>query len=153
MVVTSGGRGSSCMSIVMGVLMILFGIGAGLFSAYAFYRSWQLTSNGSKVEAVVSDMEFGSSDGGGRPAAPVFEYTINGQVYHMTSGNESYPPRYKIGDHETILVDPQNPKNARENNFLALWLLPILMCPASIVSIGGAVLVMAVTRLKGKNST
>ena len=153
MVVTSGGRGSSCMSIAMGVLMILFGIGAGLFSAYAFYRSWQLISNGSKVDALVSDMEFGSSDGGGRPAAPVFEYTINGQVYHMTSGNESYPPRYKIGDHETLLVDPQNPENARENNFLALWLLPMIMCPTSIVSIGAAILVMAVSRLKGRNSS
>ena len=148
MIRTRTGSGMGCINIVMGVLMILFGIGAGLTGAYFSYRSWQLTSNGIKVDAVVSDMKFGSSDGGGRPAAPIFEYTVNGQVYHMTSGNESYPPLYKIGDHETLLVDPQNPGSASENNFIGLWLLPVIICPTSIVSIFAAILVMAASRLR-----
>ncbi len=147
MITVNRRRGNSCMGVVMGVLMILFGLGAGIFAAYDSYRSWGLVSNGDKVDAVVSDMKLGlSDDNSGRPAAPIFEYTVNGQTYQITSGTESYPPKYKIGDHETLLVDPQNPENARENNFIGLWLLPIILCPTAVTSILGVILVVVITR-------
>lgn len=139
-------KSNGCVSVIMGILMILFGIGAGLYSLYSGYNSANLFLNGSQVNAVVTDMVLGKSENNHTPSSPVFEYIINGKTYKYESGYETYPPRYKIGDHATLIYDPQNPQKAKENIFLELWLLPMIMCPASIVSIFAAIMIMVLGR-------
>lgn len=140
------GNANGCTVIFMGILMFLFGVGAGLYSLYSGYNSGNLVFNGSRVDAVVVDMKLGNTSDANVGASPIYEYTVDGKTYQYESENQSYPPKYKIGDHETLMYDPKNPENAKENNFLGLWLLPMILCPTSIVSIAGSIMVMVFSR-------
>ena len=140
---------SGCSNIAMGIFMILGGIIMGIAGLYFAFQSWQLVSNGSKVDAVVVDLEYSPKpSSGGRPAAPIYEYTVDGQTYTFRSKTKSNPHPL-IGDHQTLLYDPKNPANASEDTFMDLWLLPAIACPASVLLIFAAVIVMAFGRFFG----
>ena len=108
--------------------VILFGIGA----LYGF-ASWRFVSAGSEVPATVISLTENYSSDSGTTYSPVFEYRVNGQTYTYESVNTSDPPSHQVGDHTTLLVDPKNPQSARENTFWELWLLPVIMCPVSLL--------------------
>jgi hypothetical protein len=133
-------------NIVSGLSMILFGICSGLVGIYFAFQSWQLVSHGVQVDAVVVDLIHSSK---GHTAAPVYEYTIDGETYQYRSKTKTNPYP-SIGDHRTLVVDPKNPARASENDFTGLWLLPIIACPVSIVMIVAAALVMIVGNLSRK---
>jgi hypothetical protein len=94
---------------------------------------------GIEVQGTVTRLESSSSDGS-TTYSPVFSYTYEGQQYEYESVNSSNPPTNKVGDVETLLVNPENPSKARQNSFWELWLMPVILCPVSffmiILSIG-----------------
>lgn len=47
-------------------------------------------------------------------------YTVRGTVY-------SNPPAHKVGDRVDVQYDPANPADARINDFLNTWFLPLLL--------------------------
>ena len=108
--------------------IILLGI-----SIWYTYSSYMFYSKGSEVQGTVVRLEESSSDDGGTTYSPVFSYTVDGQQYEYESVNSSNPPSNKVGDIETLLVDPANPGKARQNSFWELWLLPIILCPVSFL--------------------
>lgn len=115
--------------------IILLGISIWYaYSSYVFY------STGNEVRGTVVRLESSSSSEGGTTYSPVFSYTVDGRQYEYESVNSSNPPGNKVGDVETLLVDPNNPARARQNSFWELWLLPSILCPVSffmiILSIG-----------------
>jgi hypothetical protein len=115
--------------------IILLGISIWYaYSSYVFY------SMGVEVQGTVVRLASSSSSEGGTTYSPVFSYTVDGQQYEYESVNSSNPPSNKVGDVETLLVDPSNPNKARQNSFWELWLLPCILCPVSffmiILSIG-----------------
>jgi hypothetical protein len=120
--------------------IILLGI-----SIWYTYSSYMFYSKGSEVQGTVVRLESSSSAEGGTTYSPVFSYTVDGVQYEYESVNSSNPPSNKVGDVETLLVDPNNPGKARQNSFWELWLLPCILCPASflmiILSIGIPLLV------------
>ena len=126
--------------------MFLFGVGAGMYSLYSGYNSGNLVFNGKRVDAIVVDMKLGNTSNANVAASPVYEYTVDGRSYRYESENQSYPPKYKIGDHETLIYDPNDPENAKEDNFWGLWLLPMILCPASIASIAGSIFLFVFSR-------
>jgi hypothetical protein len=97
-------------------------------------------TEGVQVQGRVIRLEESSSEEGGVTYSPVFAYMVDGQQYEYESVNSSNPPANKVGDIETLLVDPNNPGKARQNSFWELWLLPCILCPVSffmiILSIG-----------------
>ena len=141
-------KASGGLSVVMGIFMILFGICLGAAGSYYAFQSWQLTSNGLEVDAVVVDLDQSPSD---RTAAPIYEYTVDGETYRFRSKTKSYPHPL-MGDHQTLLYDPNNPKHASENTFSELWFLPMIICPSSALLIIAAVVVMVVGRFFGNAS-
>jgi hypothetical protein len=110
--------------------IILLGV-----SIWYAYSSYMFYSNGIEVQGTVVRLESSSSSEGGTTYSPVFRYTINDQQYEYEGVNSSYPPANKVGDIETLLVDPTNPGKARQNSFWELWLLPVILCPVSIFMI------------------
>ena len=143
------GNANGCTAAIMGILMFLGGIWMRLSSLYGGYNSWNLVSKGNRVDAVVVHFDtqgMGGSDEGAS-SSPIFEYVVDGKTYQYTSQtytNAKQP--YQVGDHETLLYDPQNPQNAREDKFSRLWLTPLLMCPASLAVVIGAIAIMVVYR-------
>ncbi|HEY2980718.1 MAG TPA: DUF3592 domain-containing protein [Anaerolineales bacterium] len=121
--------------------VILFGLGAW----YGF-TSWRFVSAGSEVPATVIALTENYSSDSGTTYSPVFEYRVNGQTYTYESVNTSDPPSHQVGDRATLLVDPSNPKRARENTFWELWLLPVIMCPVSLLVAVIAIVLTFVTK-------
>jgi hypothetical protein len=110
------------------------------YSSYIFY------SKGIEVQGTVVRLESSSSAEGGTTYSPVFSYTVDGQQYEYESVNSSDPPSNRVGDIETLLVDPNNPGKARQNSFWELWLLPCILCPVSFVMIILSVTIPLATR-------
>ncbi|CAG1000704.1 hypothetical protein ANAEL_02937 [Anaerolineales bacterium] len=115
--------------------IILLGV-----SVWYTYSSYMFYSRGVEVQGTVVRLESSSSSEGGTTYSPVFSYTVDGRQYEYESVNSSNPPSNKVGDVETLLVDPNDPGKARQNSFWELWLLPCILCPVSffmiILSIG-----------------
>ena len=120
--------------------IILLGI-----SIWYAYSSYMFYSKGIEVRGTVVRLESSSSSEGGTTYSPVFSYRMDGVQYEYESVNSSNPPTHKVGDVETLLVDPNNPGKTRQNSFWELWLLPCILCPVSflmiILSIGIPLLV------------
>ena len=121
----------------LGCAFVLLPISAIILAAvggWYLYTSWIFYSTGVEVQGTVIRMESSSSDGS-TTYSPVFSYTVNGQQYEYESVNSSNPPTNEVGDGETLLVNPNSPGKARQNSFWELWLLPVILCPVSIVMI------------------
>jgi hypothetical protein len=58
---------------------------------------------------------------------PVFRYRTNdGSAYEYTSTVASKPPAYKIGETATIFYLKKNPRSAKLNSFMELWLVKLI---------------------------
>jgi hypothetical protein len=98
------------------------------------WRGFQLTSDGSKTQGTVVHMEE-STDGDGACCvySPVVEYQAAGRTYTFDSMNASDPPRFKVGDQVNIVYSNADPSNAEIDSWFDLWLVPSLLCPATIL--------------------
>jgi hypothetical protein len=108
------------------VAMIVLGI-------WYTYTSYRFSTNGVEVESTVVRLESSSSSEGGTTYSPVYSYTVNGQKYEYESVNSSNPPAHEVGEQVTLLYDPAHPDKARVNSFFEMWLVPIIICPVSVV--------------------
>jgi hypothetical protein len=106
--------------------VIMFGL-----SIWYAYSSFMFYNNGVQVEGTV--VRLASSGGSDIAYSPVFRYTVDGVDYEYESVNSSNPPTHRVGDVTTLLYDPDNPAKARENSFWELWLIPVILCPVSIM--------------------
>lgn len=107
--------------------IILLGVGI-----WYGYTSWQFANAGDEVPATVIALTESYSDGS-TTYSPIFEYEVDGKTYTYESVNSSSPPTHRVGEQTTLLVDPEDPERARENSFWELWLLPVIMCPVSLL--------------------
>ena len=119
------GRGCLFFSLHL-IWIILFGVGL-----YYSFNSFRLVTTGAEVDAIIVDMDADNSDGT-TTYSPIYEYTYAGETYRYNSVNSSNIVTYDIGDHTTLLVDPSNPHNARQQSFWELWLMPAIMLPVSL---------------------
>ncbi|HRQ24339.1 MAG TPA: DUF3592 domain-containing protein [Anaerolineales bacterium] len=120
----------------LGAAFLLLPISAVIMlgvSIWYTYSSYMFYSNGVQVEGTVVRLESSSSADSGITYSPVFRYTVDGVDYEYESVNSSNPPTHRVGDVTTLLYDPDNPAKARENSFWELWLIPVILCPVSIM--------------------
>lgn len=113
------------------ILLPLSAVILAIASVWYTYTSYTFLTTGVKVQGTVIRLTSSNSDGS-TTYSPVFSYTYEGQPYEYESINSSNPPTNKVGDVETLLINPDNPSKARQNNFWELWLLPAILCPVSI---------------------
>lgn len=91
--------------LVLGAVFALFGY-SNLVSTMKKRATW-LTAEGSVVNFAEQ-----LGDHGRTLSAPIYQYTIDGKQYTDTSKIWSFPPRYKIGDRITIVVNPTRPNES-----------------------------------------
>lgn len=71
---------------------------------------------------------------------PVFQYRTNdGSAYEHTSSIASKPPAYQIGETATLFYLKKNPRRAKLNSFMELWLVKIIFTIIGIICCGFAV--------------
>ncbi|MCB9109632.1 MAG: DUF3592 domain-containing protein [Anaerolineales bacterium] len=114
------------------VLLPLSAIVTAAIGVWYTYTSFVFYTTGERVQATVVRLEESYSSDTGATYSPVYSYTVDGQNYEYESINSSDPPTRRVGETATLLYDPENPAKARENSFWELWLLPFILCPASI---------------------
>jgi len=129
------------------VLLPIGGIILALVGGWYLYSSWTYYSKGVEVQGTVVRLESHSSSDGGDSYSPVFSYTVDGKQYEYESVNSSNPPSNKVGDVVTLLYNPDNPAKARQNSFWELWLLPLVLCPASIFMMALSIFIPLLTRM------
>lgn len=118
-----------------------------MVGGWYLYSSWTFYSQGVEVQGTVVRLESSSSSEGGTTYSPVFSYTVDGRQYEYESVNSSYPPANKVGDVETLLYVPDRPDKARQNSFWELWLLPLILCPVSILMLALSIFIPLLTRV------
>ena len=97
------------------VLALMFLVGGVVF---AFLGYSNLVSTKKKretwiaAEGSVVDLAEELGDKGRTLYAPVYQYTFDGRQYSATSKISSAPPRYKVGDRITIMVNPARPNDS-----------------------------------------
>ena len=70
---------------------------------------------------------------------PVFQYRTNdGSAYEHTSSVASKPPAYEIGETATLLYLRKNPRQARINSFMELWVVKLIFTVIGLVLCGVA---------------
>ncbi len=104
-------------------------------SVWYTFSSWTFAAKGVEVQGTVVRLQESQSTDSGTTYSPVFSYTVNGQQYEYESVNSSDPPSHEVGEVVTLLYNPDNPAKARENSFWELWLLPVILCPVSVLMI------------------
>jgi len=109
----------------MYIPFLIFG-GACLLTAFIFSRVWlrnkRITDKGQMTIATVIGITSGSSRNGGNHSytghvsggnekyfKPVFEWTVNGQIYKKEHNVGQDPPKYREGQEVAIYYDPANP--------------------------------------------
>ena len=95
---------------------------------------WWLLSNISRVlthetaEGTVVDLIQTFDDDGDPLYRPVYEYVVGGQTYRYESmvnlGGIGVPD---VGDRKTLLYNPDDPSDARVQNYLLLLVLPVIL--------------------------
>ncbi|WP_430642423.1 DUF3592 domain-containing protein [Bradyrhizobium sacchari] len=81
---------------------------------------------------------------GGTFLYPTFQFqTADGRSITFTSSSGSTSQPYAEGERVRIVYNPRRPEDARLLSFLALWIVPVLLCGAGLLLTGGAVLVRA----------
>ena len=97
---------------------LIFG-GIFLFVACIFLKAWlqsrKIIKQGQTTIATVkaNHVRRESSavgERGSRMMHPVFEWTVNDQVYEKESRGGQNPPKYHVGQKVAIYYDPMNPK-------------------------------------------
>lgn len=98
------------------------------------WRGYTLTSTGGETTGrVVSLEESSDGEGGCCVYSPVIEYEANGSTYSFESMNASSPPVYAVGQRVEIVYNSDNPSDAAINSWYELWLVPSLLCPATVL--------------------
>ncbi len=89
--------------------------------------------------------------GRGVPLAPQIQYAVAGTTYTYTPSQGSYKPRVAVGDHLTILYDPDNPGDSAQLKGEGRVLLPVVTVGFGLVAVG-VVIVLVRTRRIGANA-
>ncbi|MDJ0498956.1 MAG: DUF3592 domain-containing protein [Acidimicrobiia bacterium] len=130
MVERSGCVARGCVRLIAVVLLLPVVLGL----------SWWLLSNISRVlthesvEAVVVDLIPSVDSDGDTLYRPVYEYQVDGATYRYESraslGGMVVP---NIGDRKTLLYDPDQPGDARVQNYLLLLILPLILLAVPVL--------------------
>ncbi|GIW72147.1 MAG: hypothetical protein KatS3mg102_1689 [Planctomycetota bacterium] len=137
--------------IVLGSFLAI-GLLLAALAAYFLWDAMGFRATAASTEGTVIGLAWTSSTGTTshtmHTAAPVVEFTANGQRYRFTSSVSSNPPAYSVGERVQVLYDPEQPQRARIDSFWQLhllWLatgLPALVC----LAVPGAMLALKARR-------
>jgi len=92
-----------------------------------FANAWHVVSQGVRVAGVVTELR-----NSGDVLCPVVDFKDQNGVQHTHySSAGSSPPRFSVGEKIQIIYDPTDPKKARIDNFMHLWMFPLAFASGS----------------------
>jgi hypothetical protein len=105
--------------LAVGLIMLLFGVGAPLYGVWFRIQSEQ-------VSGTVVDVPLRAySDG--NAYCPVIEYRSRGENFRHYSDICSWPAAYEVGDQVRMFVDRNDPERVQMGSFFGIWFVPIMM--------------------------
>ncbi len=117
------------MGIYIGVgALLLVGSVMLLFALKLFYETIVFLRSAVRTVGTCIRLDGARNSDGQATSLPVFEYQTNdGTIYRYTSTVASTPPAYNVGDTATLLYHKRNPRNARINSFIEIWLVQLIL--------------------------
>jgi Protein of unknown function (DUF3592) len=127
--------------LVAGIAVLLTGCGIAIYQAVWISRS--ATTTGRIVGLIATkDQEQGSTS-----YAPQFTFEDDrGRVYTVSSGVQSNPPEFRIGEHVRIRYIENHPSSAKIDSFWQLWLVPFVCTVLGIFLIPAGYILLRVER-------
>jgi hypothetical protein len=131
---------------VVKIVAGVFGVVAlvlGAIAAYLFFDAWTFAARAERAEGVVTAVV----PGPGRrsiAAYPVIRFEATSGPVEFRSSSGSYPPSYRVGDKVPILYRAENPRDARLDSFVGLYLGAAIVGGIALAfgaAAGGALLV------------
>ena len=112
------------------ILIVVFGLPAlvlGIVAASLFFdaRGFQRTAlhaEGTVVDIVWHQSSSSRSGSGGRTAAPIVRFTVDGQTVDIRGRVWSKPPAYQLNDRVKVIYPPGAPAEGRIESFAELYL-------------------------------
>jgi hypothetical protein len=114
---------------VFGAIMLvsalaLLALGGSCYNRTAKFKKTAVEAQGTVIEL----KEGGSVSYRHTVYFPIIRFADTaGQEHTLYFNSGSYPPKYAVGDHVSVLYDPANPNEAKVNSFGHLWLFPIIL--------------------------
>lgn len=109
--------------IIIGGMFTLIGGGFGV-------ENWLYVNNAQSTVGTVVGLDYS----GGRSARIVVQYQpTSGQTIEASPGLRSNPPMAQVGETVKLYYQANNPTDIRLNNFVNLWLLPVIFGGIGIV--------------------
>lgn len=132
----------------MGFIFLAAGVGMGVICLVTLARTRRFLAQAHETPAQVVG-NHSRHHNRKHTYYPVLRYqTQEGTSHEVVSPVGSNPPRYREGEQVTILYNPANPQQVRINNFLNLWLMPLLfgVLGGAFLLVGGLALMASSLR-------
>lgn len=113
---------------IITVVVFLLGL-LMLFGAWGDYTNTQsFLATAIKTEGTVIDLDSRLGSKGSVTYAPVIEFKDSQNIMHqVTSDMSSNPPDFARGQKVEVRYQPQNPQNAKIDDFWELYIAPLLL--------------------------
>ena len=129
-------------------LLAIFGSIAlvlAVVAIYLFVDTWRFTSNAGRAEGTVANVVWGIRTR--LPAAyPVIRFQAPSGVIEFKARTGTSPPRFQVGDKVAILYRPEDPRDARIDSFVDLYLTATIFGFLAGVFGGVAAMVFVIVR-------
>ena len=135
-----------------GVFKIIFLVSATVFLVVAgiwFDRQQDFVRSASLTEGQVVELRRRSTEDG-YTYAPVVQFLFGGQAVTFTSSISSNPPNYFEGEVVEVAFSPEDPSRATINTFWNIWIGPIMMAGAGVLSLGAVIGIVLFARRRKK---
>ena len=125
---------------LLGALGFLIGAALRVWAGSMIQDSRTFLATASTASGVVTDLRLSNSS---RSTSyyPVVRYTAGGAAHTIIGRGGRPQPAYSIGEKDQVLYPPGEPQAGRLNNFMDLWMLPLIP--------GGLGLVLVLVTLGG----
>jgi hypothetical protein len=140
--------------LLVGMLCTTIGIGLG-------WSSWSILFDAQRTEGAVAEFARVASPKNpakGQPPnpkpglAPVVQYQVGDQTYHIRGNVSSSGPAYTVGDKVYVLYPADKPADGRIDSFAENWLAPLALGGGGLLFtlVGFGMLLSRVLSAEGK---
>ena len=102
--------------------LVLLALGGSCYGRAVRFKKTAAEAQGTVIELRADSGNHGTTF---YPIIKFADQTGHGHTLYSSTG--SYPPAYEVGERVSVLYDPANPKDARINSFVGLWLWPLIL--------------------------
>jgi len=108
-------------SVIVGPLAGLVAIGFAIYTSNFIHHA-------SRAQGTITKLTSFKENDNTETFAPTFTFnTTKGSTITKVSSMQSNPPGFTVGEHVSILFDPNNEQHAEIDTFGPLWFVPILL--------------------------